>query len=70
MSRLSRAAREGHTCGDCWHGATDELPLARLPYLRCLRYPRYEGAVPTDAIHQPGDPACRRWKPEREEVTT
>jgi hypothetical protein len=66
--RLSKAARAGHTCGDCGHGVNAELLLDGMkearPYRRCLRQPNYAGVVCTDAIRQAGDAACSRWKAE------
>jgi hypothetical protein len=60
--KLSKAARAGHTCGDCGHGVNAELLLAVMDdgpavYRRC----RYR------IMRWPDMPACCRWKAEKKE---
>jgi hypothetical protein len=67
--KLSQAARDGHTCGDCGHGVPkgwDEVPEER----RCLRPVRDEGQgplYPSMVCHVVDTPACSRWKAEKKE---
>ena len=52
--RLSKAAREGHTCGDCGRRGVNWFPGGgSVPYCPETKF----------AVHL-YDPACSRWKPE------